>query len=555
MGAILQTNWRTGKCRPYNKLGEDVNKKFYILCFIFYILLLLTGCSKKIYKINGDSIIEASIGDASFLNPILATDSASGDINSLVFNGLVKYDKDIKLVGDLAESWEISKNGLIITFHLRKGVKWHDGKDFTSADVKWTYQCLINPNVKTPYFSDFERVRKLEVPDSWTVRVVYKEPFAPALESWGIGIVPKHLLENEDFNKAKFNRYPVGTGPYIFKEWNTMEKIVLEANPNYFEGSPCISRYVYRIIPDLSVQFSELLKGTVDSMGLDSDQYAKEGSSLPVKYGVNVYRHPNINSYTYLGFNLLNSLFKDKRVRQAIACAINKQEIVNTVLQGFGRTITGPYPPSFWAYNNEIEDYNYDLNKAKHLLELAGWQDKNNDGILDKNGIPFEFTIITNQGNKEREMCATIIQDKLSKIGMKVKIRILEWSTFIHEYVDKKKFDAIVLGWSLSLDPDQYSMWHSSQSNKGYNFISYRNKEIDKLLEDGRRIFDQEKRKKIYNRFHEILADEQPYCFLYVRDAFPAVHKRFKGIKVEPLGISYNFIKWFVPKNEQKYVQ
>jgi len=528
---------------------------------IVLVFSLLAGCAKKSEKISeeggvpacGDTIIEASIGDASRLNPVLATDSASGDINALVFNGLVKYDRNIKLVGDLAQSWEVSSDGLIITFHLRKGVKWHDGEDFTSSDVRFTYERLIDPKVKTPYFSDFEKVKKIETPDSWTVRVFYKEPFAPALESWGMGIIPRHILENGDFNKSLFNRHPIGTGPYIFKKWSTMEKIVLESNPNYFEGRPYIDRYVYRIIPDLSVQFSELLKGTIDSMGLASDQYVKESETLPAKYGVNLYRHPALNSYTYLGFNLLSPLFQDKKVRQAISCAINKKEIVETVLQGFGRPITGPYPPTFWAYNSKLKDYTYDLDKARRLLESAGWKDKDGDGILEKESMPFEFTIITNQGNKERELCATIIQEKLSKIGIKVKIRILEWSTFVHEYVDKKKFDAVVLGWSLSLDPDQFSIWHSSQIKKGYNFISYKNKEVDRLLEEGRRIFAPEKRKKIYHRFHEILAEEQPYCFLYVRDALPAIHGRFKGIKVEPLGISYNFIKWFVPKSEQKY--
>jgi len=530
---------------------------------IILTLSLLAGCAKKAGKTSGgggapaygDTIIEASIGDASRLNPILATDSASNDINALVFNGLVKYDKNIKLTGDLAQSWDVSSDGLIITFHLRKGVKWHDGRDFTSADVKFTYERLVDSKVKTPYFSDFEKVKKLEIPDSWTVRVIYKEPFAPALESWGMGIVPKHILEKGDFNKNPFNRQPVGTGPYIFKKWITMEKIVLEANPNYFEGRPYIGRYIYRIIPDLSVQFSELLKGTVDSIGLASDQYVKESETLPVKYGVNIYRYPALNSYTYLGFNLLNPFFRDKKVRQAIACAINKNEIVETILQGFGRSITGPYPPTFWAYNHSVKDYPYDLNKARRFLESAGWKDRDGDGILDKGGTPFEFTVITNQGNKERELCATIIQEKLSKIGIKVKIRILEWSTFVHEYVDKKKFDAVVLGWNLSLDPDQFSMWHSSQIERGYNFVSFKNKEVDKLLEEGRRVFDQEKRRRIYYRFHEVLSDEQPYCFLYVRDSLPAIHGRFKGIKIEPLGISYNFIKWYVPGSEQKYAQ
>ena len=527
-----------------------------LVCFV------LSGCAKKQNtdqsnsdELNGDMLIEASIGDASNLNPLLATDSSSSDINGLIFNGLVKYDKDLKLTGDLASSWEILDNGLVIVFHLRKGVKWHDGKEFTSQDVKFTYEKLIDPKVKTAFSSDFEKVKEIEIPDTWTVKVFYKEIFAPALASWGMSIIPKHLLEKGDFNKNVFNAHPIGTGPYVFEEWVQMEKIVLRANPDYFEGKPRIARYVYRIIPDLGVQFSELEKGTVDFMGLSVEQYKKDKNVLASKYKINVYRYPAINSYTYLGYNLLSPFFKDKRVRKAIAFAINKKEIVDAVLQGFGSPVTGPYPPTFWAYNKGVEDYNFDINKAKRLLAEAGWRDSDSDGIIDKNGVPFRFTVITNQGNKEREMCATIIQDKLSKIGIKADIRILEWSTFLHQYVDKKKFDAVLLGWSVTLDPDQYSIWHSSQIERGYNFISYKNDEVDKLLDEGRKTFDQDARKKIYNRFHKIIADDQPYCFLYVRDSLPAINSRFKGIQVAPIGISYNFIKWYVPRNERKYLQ
>jgi len=535
------------------------------ILYLFLCLCLVCGCRKKTSEListgkeepaYGDAIIEASIGDASILNPVLAFDSASGDINALVYNGLVKYDKDIKLVGDLARSWDISKDGLVITFALRKGVKWHDGVEFTSADVKFTYERLIDPKVRTPFSSDYEKVKTLETPDKYTVKVIYKEPFAPGLESWGIGIVPKHIFEKRDFNSNPFNRKPVGTGPYIFKEWITDEKIVLEANPDYFEGRPYISRYVYRIIPDQSVQFSELKKGTIDSMGLNSYQYATESQTLSTRYRVNIYRHPSINSYTYLGYNLLNPLFQDKKVRQAIAYAINKKDIVRGVLQGFGKPITGPYPPTFWAYNPNAREYNYNPDRARRILNSAGWKDTDGDGILDKDGRPFKFTIITNQGNKERELCATIIQQNLKNIGIDAEIRILEWSTFVNEYIDKKKFDAVILGWNLSMDPDQYLIWHSSQIQKerSPNFISYSNKEVDRLLEEGRRTFNLEKRKKIYHKFHSILAEEQPYCFLYVRDAFPAIHSRFRGIKVEPIGIGYNFIKWYVPRSQQKYI-
>jgi len=503
----------------------------------------------------GDTIIQASIGDASYLNPILASDSASGDINGYVYNGLVKYDKNLKLVGDLAESWDVSEEGLVITFHLRKNVKWHDGKPFTSEDVKFTYDKLVNPNTKTPYASDYLIVQRLEIVDPHTVRIRYKEPFSPGLESWGMGIVPRHIFERGDFNNHPANRQPIGTGPYKFIEWKTDEQIVLEANDDYFEGRPYIDRIIYRIVPDQAVQFLELRRGTIDTMGLTPDQYQKEATGKEFLDNFNKFRYPGFG-YTYMGYNLKNPLFNDKRVRQAITYAINRREIIDGILLGLGQISTGPFPPTSWAYNKDVPVYEHNLEKAKELLYNSGWQDTDGDGILDKGGRPFSFTLMTNQGNKMRELCATIIQSNLRKVGIRVAIRILEWASFIHQYVDKKNFDAVILGWSLSRDPDQYTIWHSSQIKEGqYNFVSYGNPEVDRLLVEGRRTFDMERRREIYNRIHAILADEQPYTFLYVADALPVVQKRFHGIEVAPAGIGYNFIKWYVPKDQQKYTR
>ncbi|HUW23249.1 MAG TPA: ABC transporter substrate-binding protein, partial [bacterium] len=239
----------------------------------------------------GDIIIEASIGDASYLNPILASDSASGDINGYVYNGLVKYDKNLKLIGELAESWDISEDGLVITFHLHKNVNWHDGEPFTSEDVKFTYEKLVNPNTRTPYASDYLMIDRLEIVDPYTVKIIYKEPFSPGLESWGMGIIPQHIFEKGDFNNHPANRHPIGTGPYRFVEWKTDERIVLEANEDYFEGRPYIGRIIYRIVPDQAVQFLELRKGTIDTMGLTPDQFQKEAVSKEFLDSFNKFRY------------------------------------------------------------------------------------------------------------------------------------------------------------------------------------------------------------------------------------------------------------------------
>jgi peptide/nickel transport system substrate-binding protein len=391
-------------------------------------------------------------------------------------------------------------------------------------------------------------VLKAEAPDRYTFRITYKEPFSPALESWGIGLIPKHILQGKDINTDPFNRNPVGTGPYKLKQWISGQKIVLEANEHYFEGRPKIDQFIYRIIPDNSTMFQELLSGGVDMMGLNSLQYLRKSETRRIRENYRKFRYP-ANGFTYLGYNLQSDLFKDVAVRQALAYAIDRQAIIDGVLLGIGRPCTGPFSHVSWAYNPDVKPYPYDPARAMKMLEQAGWRDSNRDGILDRNGRPFRFTILTNQGNTERIRTAEIIQQSLEAVGIAANIRVMEWQAYL-EQIDKRSFDAMILGWGMGRDPDIYDIWHSSKIGKGeYNFIGYKNPEVDRLLVEGRRTFDLQKRQKIYYRIHEILAEEQPYAFLYVPDATPIVHKRFKGAEVAPIGIMYNFIEWYVPQN------
>ncbi len=542
-----------------------MGRKLPLIAVFFFFCFGVFGCSKiqednfpKSIKDDrpayGDTIVFASIADARTLVPILASDSASGQICGLVFNGLVKYDKDLNLVGDLAQSWEIKDKGLEIVFHLRKDVKWHDRTPFTAFDVEFTYKKLIDPMVKTPYSGDFEKIKTMEIVDDYTIRITYQEPFSPALASWGMNIMPKHLLETEDLNSTSFSRRPVGTGPYKFTEWKTQELIVLDANHEYFEGRPYIDRYIFRVIPDPATMFLELQNSGVDYMGLTSLQFVRQTASAFFKKYYQKFRYQGF-SFTYLGYNLNDPKFGDVRVRQAINYAVDKKEIIDGVLLGVGIECTGPFAPRSWAYNNQVEPVEYSFKKAQKLLAEAGWN-LNREGWLQKDNKIFEFTIISNQGNEERKRAAEIIQKRLKKIGMKVKIKIIEWSAFINEFINKRKFETVLLGWSLSFDPDIYDIWHSSKTKEGeFNFVGYKNKEVDALLEKGRRQFDQNKRKEIYNRIHEIIYAEQPYLFLYTPDSLPILSSRFKGIKVAPAGISYNFIKWYVPKYRQVYTR
>jgi peptide/nickel transport system substrate-binding protein len=541
----------------------------FLVIFIAAVFFGSWGCSGEAEKASGtgqnekkaqsapaygDIMVEGSIGDASNLIPILSTDSTSHSISGLVFNGLVKYDKNLTLVGDLAESWDISGDGLVITFHLRRDVKWHDGHPFTAADVLYTYRVTVDPNTPTAYAGDFLKVKNVEVIDPYTVRVTYDKPFAPALSSWSAAVLPAHLLEGKDITRSPLSRHPVGTGPYIFKEWVTGQKIVLVSNHDYFEGRPYIDGYILRIIPDMATMFLELRAQGIDQMNLTPLQYTRQTEQPVYRNNFNKYRYLSF-SYTYLGYNLENPLFKDRRVRQALSHAVNKEEIITGVLLGLGKIAAGPFKPGTWAHNRKVKRYAYDPEKSLKLLAAAGWRDTDGDGTLDRAGTPFSFEIITNQGNEVRAKCAEIIQRRLADIGIKVKIRIVEWAAFINEFINKKRFDATILGWTVTLDPDLYDVWHSSKTKPGeLNFISYRNEEVDRLLEEGRSTFDRRERKRCYDRIQEILAEDQPYTFLYFPDALPIISARFRGIEPAPLGIGYNFIKWYVPETEQRYV-
>jgi peptide/nickel transport system substrate-binding protein len=503
---------------------------------------------------TGDSLVEGTIGEASTLIPLLATDASSHAVAGQIYNGLVKYDKNLNIVGDLAESFEISPDGLTITFHLRHGVKWHDGLPFTSHDVLYTYNVTVDPKTPTAYAEDFKQVKSISAPDPHTIRVTYGEPFAPALASWGMNILPAHLLEGKDITKSLLARNPVGTGPYRFKEWIAGQKIVLEANREYFEGRPYIERFIYRIIPDSSTMYMELKAGAIDLMSLTPVQYARQTGAASFTSRFNKYRYPS-SSYLYMGYNLRHPLFGDKRIRQAITAAINKDELIQGVLFGMGQKAHGPIVPGRWAYNPAVKDIGYDPKHAAELLGQAGWKEKNSDGILTRNGKPFTFTILTNQGNQQRLMTAQIVQQRLRQVGIDVKIRVVEWAAFLKEFVNKGNFEVVMLAWSISQDPDMYDIWHSSKTKPGeLNFIGYNNPEVDRLLVEGRNTFDVEKRKRAYFRIQDILAEEQPYTFLYVPDALPVVSSRIRGVEPAPAGIGHNQNRWYVPKNEQVYV-
>ena len=498
-------------------------------------------------------------GDIGGLIPSLTSDLPSHEVGGLIYDGLVKTDKDLNLAPAMAESWTYSRDCLELTFKLRRNVKWHDERPFTADDVVFTYQTMINPKTPAPFKEGFLLVEDVVAPDPYTVRVRYAKPYARAVETWDTEMLPKHLLQSfaaaGTLRESPQNSWPVGTGPYRFQEWKPGEKVVLVANPDYYEGRPYLSRIVYRVIPSQATIFLELKAKGVDYVStLTGLQYARQTEYPAFRKAYHKYRYP-ASDYTFLGFNLTDPRFADRRVREAFAYAINKQELIDGVRLGLAREATGPIRPGTWAYTKDVKRFEFDPEKAKALLAEASWKDRDGDGIVeDPDGKPFTLTIRTNQGNDERKKIAEIIQQRLKDIGVQAEIQLIEWAAFIKEFVKPRRFEIVVLGLGTGTDPDQFVVWHSSQRGPDQmNRSGYANPEVDQLLEVGRMSCVQKDRVRYYHRIQQILAEDLPVIFLYYRDALPVVSSRIRGVSPAPAGILYNFDEWYVPKAQQRY--
>jgi len=499
-------------------------------------------------------IVYGMVGDPVIFNTILSTDVPSGNINSRVYNGLVRYNEDLEFVGDLAESWEFSDDGLVWTFHLREGVTWHDGEPFTADDVKWTYEAIKHPDYSGPRATDFKPIEKIEAVDDHTVKLTLSEPYAPLLEALDIGIMAEHVFGDTEIATLRehpANHEPIGTGPYTWGEWVKGQYIVLEANENYFEEGPWIQTVRFKFYQDTQVMLAALENGDIDYMGaIPPDDVERVKSALADTY--NFYEFPN-NGYTYIGLKQTHPILQDKRVRQALMYGIDRKQIVEDVFRGLGTVLDSHYPPISWAYTDDINHYEFDADKAVELLEAAGWTEVGDDGIrINENGDKLEFVVVTHTGNPQRESVLLVAQEHLKGIGVNMKPEFYEWSVLLEQYLDVAEFEAYMCGWSLGLDPDPYVYFHSTSSEfgadgylKGFNDVFIRNEELDKLIEKGRTTLEQQARVEIYHEISQLLNEELPYVWLYTNNSITAMHKKFAGVTMSPLG-PINPHEWYI---------
>ncbi len=496
-------------------------KTLFLLFFSFYTLF-----SSTLYL--------STSSNPSRINPLLATDSASSEIASYLFNGLVKYDTNLSnIVGDLAQSYEFIDD-VTLLFHLRKNVFWHDGVKFSAQDVAFTYKTLLSKNIATPYSSDFRFVKDVVVIDDYTLKVLYSKPYFKALEIWMMGILPKHILKDEkNLMSSNFNTHPIGTGPYKLKKLEFSKNIILEANEKYFLGKPKIDTISLSIIADSTTRFLMLQQRQLDIGSLDPLSFEKKLKPSFFQ-NFNIYEKQS-QSYTYLGFNFRKEKFQNPLLRKALSLAINREELVDILFFGHAKVCNGPFLPSTQAYNPNVKSPKQNIQKAKQILKELGYTKQH----------PLEFEIATSNSNPIRPYAAQILQYQLSKIGVKVKLRIMEWQAFLNMVVFPHNFDTVLLGWGLSATPDPFTIWHSSNTKKGgFNFIGYKNKELDKLIENSQKIVDRKKLAKLWQKMFALIVQDNPYLFLYIPNSITAVSKNIHNVHSYPSGIWYDFILW-----------
>jgi peptide/nickel transport system substrate-binding protein len=501
-------------------------------------------------KVDGGEVITAYLSDPQGFIRLWATTTTSSEVTELVFSYLYKVNENQDIVPDLATGLPVfSDDKLTMTVKIRKDAKFTDGTPLTAEDVVFTYNVALNPDYTGPRKGTFSELSKVEKTDDETIVFTFKTPFAGYIDIFPYNILPKHLLKDvpvKELDKSEFYKKPVGSGPYKLVEWKTGQYLTFTRNDSYYAGKPAIEKITAKIVPDANAMMAQLQTGEINVIGVPADQlsvieqYAKTSGKLKLQKGIVT------TSYSYVGWNLTNPLFTDKKVRQALTMSIDRQGIIDGVAEGQGKIMHGQTVPSYWTYTDNLPKFTYDVEKAKKTFEEAGWKDTNGDGVLDKDGKKFEFEMQVNQGNKIREKAVTVIQQQLKKVGITVNIRVVEGSAFTKNFQDKK-FESIYYAWNITGDPNPKGLWHSAEIEHGLNTVSYVNPEVDKLIDEDLKSFDKNKRKELLGKVDALIAEDQPYTFLYTPTIVMAYPNNLEGYN--PLRDSLKEVeKWYFTK-------
>ena len=497
------------------------------------------------------------------LNPITDNDWWGSRLVDHIYGKLVTLDPydhpGYAVVPELAERWDISDDKLTYTFHLRRGVKWHDGHDFTSRDVIATIDKVMDETVKAAHVrSYFEELESYTAPDDYTVVIKWKRPYFLALEDpWASSLViqPAHIIADmtgAQYNEAAtnpLNRAPVGTGPFRFERWDAMERIVLVRNDEYWGDQPHLDRMTFRHVEDPAIALQLAERGELDVVTriLPEPWSRMDSRVLRENYRRSKYYDAN---YAWIGWNQARPFFADRRVRRAMTMLMNRERLLQSMFYGVYRLAD-----CHFYFDSPICDYEHDPIPhdpvaAAALLDEAGWRDSNGNGVRDKDGVEFEFNFMVPAASEDARRMGTFMKESFQRAGISMDLQPIEWSAFTRRLTEKS-FDACTLLWASSgprQDPTQ--IWHSSSIDGGSNYIGFRNERADRLMEEARVELDESVREAKYREFMQILWEEQPYTFVYVRPRMSLVHDRIRGVK-ESLTF-FQYADWWIPEDQRR---
>ncbi len=511
-----------------------------ILCTATATLLLLAlGCGPPaVGPTAGTRFVYPMRIEPPSLN-LLSDDAHAILVTRLVGDSLIDHDAGLNVVPRLARSWEFSDDGRILTFRLRSGVRFHDGEPFTSADVALTYERLVDPATRVVGRMDaFLSVERVETPDPLTVRVIYREPYAPALRAWSVPILPGHLYRDRDFVTSPHNRAPIGTGPYRFLSWEPGQRVVLRANADYWGGRPDVERIVFQVIPSQETSLQALLAGELDYSRLTPAQWeAYRDDPKFIERFQTIRYTPLFHYYIAWRGDGSNRFFGDPRVRRALSLALDRAGYVRSVLRGMGEVAASPFHPGVPGAGPPLPPIPYDASAAAALLDEAGWGLDPANGMRSRHGVPFRFDLLVYSGGSDHVQYSQVAQENLRRLGIEMSIQRLDWQALLGR-LRSGDFQAALSGVMPGLDPDSvYGMLHSTQVDGGQNYAALRDPQIDRWLDQGRRSLDPATRTEIYRRINRRVRELEPYSFLFFPVVEAALSRRIEGALPSPRGI------------------
>jgi peptide/nickel transport system substrate-binding protein len=510
---------------------------------------------KKDGKPDGGTLSYGEYGRPATLDPITSNEMISLRITELIFNGLVGINEKQEIVPELAERWDVSKDGRTYTFSLRKDVMWHakDGeqpKPFTADDVVFTYAVMMHPKTITPLKVRYEFIASVEKVDDATVRFTLKRPILNALAKFSFKIIPKHGPANKEFltRDDPFVQQPIGTGPYLLKGMTPEREIILVANDNYFKGRPHIDTFTEKPFADQNILTQALMFNAIDMIVLVNPRDIAEIQG-DKRFILQPY---NALSYSFFGYNVRNPFLADKRVRKAFTLAVNRQEMLDSFFNGQGTIISGPFAPGSWAYNLDVQPFSFDPQKAVALLQEAGFS-RGPDGFMQKDGKTLVLTLKV-PIEKESEAVKRVVlafKNYLKNVGADIRVEFKEWQAWKEDVFLDHEFDIIFASWVFDDSADISSLFHSGEIGSWKNnFGGYANPEVDGLINESKLTLDHEKRRTINRRLHAILAEENPYTFLWTLTNYAAYHKKVRRVAIHPYKFFTFADEWFMEEGK-----